>query len=272
YSEYHTYTYYYGPGPGPARYLDGAVEGDVEYKVTPMPDNRVLRISGSTIDVPGQRCFIANQREQCNLLPNYGKLQPGLNSGLIIPPKYVAGSAKNTNRIDFPGWLKGGALWVYANGTIDTPAGTIAKNTQVHIRGLGECYWTSPKFAGKQEGPCNSCEALWTLPDGTVGGCSILTRDDVVRKVYEVYTGFDMETGAVTLVAKPDLIATDAYTINFTPAWRCSTKVPSLRAKTCARLQTGGGGPVSNPGGSYVSPRSGGTAIVDSAPISEGGA
>ncbi|MBC7460173.1 MAG: hypothetical protein H7287_02295, partial [Thermoleophilia bacterium] len=191
------------------------------------------------------------------------------NSGMYVESGADDDTA-NTNIIGYPAWLKAGGLWVRPDGRITSSNGqTVGPNPLVKIRGLGECYWKSGRY-GKTEGPCNRCQPVWS-PGNIVYGCSILTNDDVVRTVKEHTRRFDPITGATTTNVEFTM-AVDSYAIPFSPPWRCASIVPSLRNKTCSRQATGGGGAVSNKGGTYTSSQTGGVATIDSAPISEGGA
>ncbi|MCZ4497276.1 MAG: hypothetical protein JWM25_1861, partial [Thermoleophilia bacterium] len=207
YSEQHTYTYYARTGGISSRILPGAVAG-AGYQVMPAPDSRIVDVAGGTATIPTASCVVPKRGQCAGLKP----LQAGLNTPMITTPGDVANAASNENVIPLPAWLRSGGIWVSPGGQIVTPSGAAGTNPVVKARGIGECYWTSVRYSGAQEGPCDPCSPVFDPGVVFSAACSILTRDAVVRIVIEHKKQFSLRTGAVDN-ASDEVIATDAYSI-----------------------------------------------------------
>ncbi len=275
YAEYFTHTYY-GHVPAPAwETKAGAARGGVTYYSEPKPDARHIEDKGSGMYMEIPQCTTID-RGQCKA-PATGApaltsgLVPGLSSGLLVPSddaskaKVVEHFRGRRNSV-----LGGRAIWTRTDGRMQTPGGWYTGATQT-FTGMGECYWTSVRFSGKVEGPCDPCKPMWTRTR-YYSGCAILTKTRWCRPAWETVQNFDWPVyGGPTMAPFRKDIEGHCGTINYSPPWRCTTLVPRTgRGSTCKPQPTGGGSDQNVPTTKHRSPTTNGNGIVNGLSMGNG--
>ena len=251
YAELFDHKYYSTTDPTPPFVTVDGARHAVTYYSEPKPDYRHIDfLGGGRAESPIPVC-VTRRYGQCTtpswpgVVPLSSGLVPGLSSDVMNPPADAADARVNDYFTRY--WptrqpLASGAIWTRTDGTMETPAGRYS-GRRVTIIGMGECYWTSVRFSGRVEGPCDPCKPMWSRTR-YYEGCSLLVKTRWCRPAWETVQNFNWPTGGGPMDAPfKYAIETKCGTIDYSPPWSCTTTVPRTgNGSTCHPQPTGGGG------------------------------